>query len=111
MTTYLTARLDLLLPIRPVRGDTGICESYLITQFILNEYGDDAIQAIIAAYRDGASHDDVLREALGMTLRNWQAGWANLRRRDSFDLNRVIRKSIAVRPRTKRLRFVLPEYG
>jgi Peptidase MA superfamily len=50
-------------------------ESYLVTQFILDQYGEDAIQAIIAAYRNGASHDDVLRDALGLTIEGLEQAW------------------------------------
>jgi hypothetical protein len=50
-------------------------ESYLVTQFILDQYGEDAVQAIIAAYRNGASHDDVLRDALGLTIEELEQAW------------------------------------
>jgi Peptidase MA superfamily len=62
-------------PYDPSEATLAYGESYLITQFILNEYGVDAIQAIIAAYRNGASHDDVLREALGMTIEELEQAW------------------------------------
>ena len=62
-------------PFDPAEATLAYGESYLVTQFILDQYGEDAIQAIIAAYRNGASHDDVLREALGVTVEELEQAW------------------------------------
>lgn len=69
-------------PYDPGEATLAYGESYLVTQFLLTTYGDDAIQAIIAAYRKGTSHDDVIRVALGMTIEELEQEWLSYQMSD-----------------------------
>jgi hypothetical protein len=62
-------------PYSPSEASLAYGESFLVTQFIIAQYGDQAIQGIIAAYRSGASHDQVIKEALGMSIEELEAAW------------------------------------
>jgi hypothetical protein len=54
-------------------------ESYSIVQFIITTYGEDKLAAVIAAYRDGVSHDEALRRGLGVDTDQLDQLWkANL---------------------------------
>jgi hypothetical protein len=50
-------------------------QSYSAVGFIKNQWGDEGIQAIVLAYRDGNSHEDVIETALGMTMDELQDAW------------------------------------
>lgn len=62
-------------PYDPEEATLAYGESYLVMQFVLDTYGDEAVQSIITAYRDGASHNDVLREALGLSIEELEQQW------------------------------------
>jgi hypothetical protein len=50
-------------------------ESLSAIEFIIDTWGDDAITAIIAAYQQGISHDEVLTRAIGLTTAELDARW------------------------------------
>jgi hypothetical protein len=50
-------------------------ESYSATGYISDRWGDDGVRAIVRAYREGNSQEDVIETALGMTLDQLQAAW------------------------------------
>jgi hypothetical protein len=62
-------------PYDPDQASIAYGESYLVMQYILDQYGPEAIQRIIAAYRAGNSHDDVIQIALGMSVDDLEQGW------------------------------------
>ena len=62
-------------PFDPDEATLAYAQSYLVVEFIRDEYGDDAIRAMIDSYREVASHDDVIREALGMTIEELEQDW------------------------------------
>ena len=64
-------------PYDPSQASLAYGESYLVMQFILDQYGPDSIQAIIAAYRQGNSQDDVIQKALGMSYEELEQAWLN----------------------------------
>ncbi|MEA2582036.1 MAG: hypothetical protein QOF33_121, partial [Thermomicrobiales bacterium] len=41
-------------------------ESYEIIRFIIAQFGEDKLRAIILAFREGVSHDDALRTGIGI---------------------------------------------
>ncbi len=64
-------------PYDPSQASLAYGESYLVMQFILDQYGPNSIQAIIAAYRQGNSQDDVIQKALGMSYEELEQAWLN----------------------------------
>ena len=44
-------------------------------EFVLQQYGTGAIDAIISGYRAGLNHDHVLISALGMDIDELEAAW------------------------------------
>jgi len=72
-------------PYDPSQASLAYGESYLVMQFVLDQYGPESIQAIIAAYRDGNSQDDVIRKALGMSIEELEQAWLNQFGQSSLD--------------------------
>jgi hypothetical protein len=62
-------------PYDPGQASIAYGESYLVMQYVLDQYGPEAIQRIIAAYRAGNSHDDVIQIALGMSIDELEQAW------------------------------------
>jgi hypothetical protein len=52
-------------------------QSFLIMEFVIDRYGPEAIDAVIAGYRAGLSHDAVLVQALGLDTDDLEAQWIN----------------------------------
>jgi hypothetical protein len=50
-------------------------ESYSIVQFIIATYGEDKLATVIAAYRDGLSHDEALRRGIGVDIDKLDRLW------------------------------------
>jgi peptidase MA superfamily protein len=62
-------------PYDPSQASIAYGESYLVMQYILDQYGPESIQAIITAYREGSSQDDVIQKALGMSMEELEQAW------------------------------------
>jgi hypothetical protein len=50
-------------------------ESYLVMEYVASTYGRETISDIIAGYAEGASHEDVIGSALGMSIEDLQIEW------------------------------------
>jgi hypothetical protein len=62
-------------PYDPAEATLAYAESYSVVRFILSEWGDDGMAAIVAAYRQGHSHDDALMQAIGVDMDGLDARW------------------------------------
>jgi peptidase MA superfamily protein len=72
-------------PYDPSQASLAYGESYLVMQFVLDQYGPESIQAIIAAYRDGNSQDEVIEKALGMSIEELEQAWLDQFGQSSLD--------------------------
>jgi hypothetical protein len=50
-------------------------QSFLVMEYLRMAYGDEAIQRIIEAYAEGASHDRAIEDSLGVTIEQLQRDW------------------------------------
>lgn len=62
-------------PYDPADATLAYAESYSVVEFILGRWGEDGTAAIVAAYRDGLSHDDALKQAIGVDVDGLDALW------------------------------------
>jgi hypothetical protein len=62
-------------PYDPTLARQAYAESYSAIGYIKDTWGDEGILAIVLAYRDGNSHEDVIVTALGMTIEELQDAW------------------------------------
>lgn len=62
-------------PYDPADAALAYAESYSVVRFIIETYGQDKLAAIIAAYRDGVSHDEALRRGIGVDLNELDRLW------------------------------------
>jgi hypothetical protein len=62
-------------PYDPGQASIAYGESYLVMQYVLDQYGPEAIQRIIEAYRAGNSHEEVIKFALGMSVDELEKAW------------------------------------
>ncbi len=69
--------LNSLFPYDPAEATLAYAESFSIVSFIINTFGEDEMAALIEAVGEGVTYDEVVREALGVTLddldRQWKA--------------------------------------
>jgi Peptidase MA superfamily len=69
--------LNSSFPYDPNEVDLAYAESLSVVTFIIDHFGADKMGQLIAVYRDGISHDDAARRALGVDLdeldRLWKA--------------------------------------
>ncbi len=62
-------------PYDPTLARQAYAQSYSVVGFIKDQWGDEGILAIVLAYRDGNSHEDVIQIALGMSIEELQDAW------------------------------------
>jgi hypothetical protein len=64
-------------PYDPADASLAYAESFSVVRFIIDEFGEDKLAAIVAAYREGVSHDDAVMRGLGVDIdeldRLWKA--------------------------------------
>jgi len=70
----LTA-LDGAFPTSQDRSLLAYAESRSSIDYIVRTYGQPAFLALVAAYRDGLTDDEALKQALGVDLAGFQQGW------------------------------------
>lgn len=70
-------------PYDPAQATLAYAESFSVVQFLRSRYGETAIASIIAAYRLGMSHDDVLRKAIGVDVDGLDKAWRETLARSS----------------------------
>jgi hypothetical protein len=62
-------------PYDPADASLAYAESYSIVRFIIDEFGEDKLAAIIAAYREGVSHDEAVKAGLGVDIDELDRLW------------------------------------
>lgn len=62
-------------PYDPADASLAYAESYSVVTFMLDTWGNEGMAAIIAAYREGLSHDDVLMQAIGVDMDELDRLW------------------------------------
>jgi hypothetical protein len=67
--------LNSSFPYDPNEVDLAYAESLSIVSFIIDHFGADKMGALIGAYREGLSHDDAARSALGVDLDELDRLW------------------------------------
>jgi len=78
------AEYDALLSLRTLSGpfssDTATAylsyaESQSVVDYLLGEYGSDAVHSLLMAFRNGAAMDDALTQSFGLTLDGLEVEW------------------------------------
>jgi hypothetical protein len=78
------ARANALLPLRtlessfPADPDEALlsyAESVSAVRFLLDRYGSERVQRLLAAFRQGVTYDEALQQALGVTVEQLDAAW------------------------------------
>jgi hypothetical protein len=64
-----------VFPFEPGAASMAYAQSYRMMSFIIDEFGDQVVNAIVQGYREGNSHDEVLIQALGMDLGELESLW------------------------------------
>ena len=64
-----------VFPFNPGEARLAYGQSYSMIRFVVETYGEESILAIVDAYAQGNSHDDVLMLALDTTLDELEAAW------------------------------------
>jgi hypothetical protein len=67
--------LNSSFPYDPNEVDLAYAESLSIVNFIIDHFGADKMSALIAAYREGLSHDEATKQALGVDLDELDQIW------------------------------------
>ncbi|MCY3957325.1 MAG: peptidase MA family metallohydrolase [Chloroflexi bacterium] len=62
-------------PVQSSGALLAYAQSNSFVKFIINRWGESAITDILHAYRDGASQDSALRQAIGLSLNSLEAEW------------------------------------
>jgi hypothetical protein len=62
-------------PYDPADASLAYAESYSIVRFIIDEFGEDKLAAVIAAYREGVSHDEALMKGIGVDIDELDRLW------------------------------------
>ncbi len=62
-------------PYDPADASLAYAESYSIVRFIIDEFGEDKLATIIAAYREGVSHDEALVKTIGVDIDELDRLW------------------------------------
>jgi hypothetical protein len=62
-------------PSDPDLAIQSYAQSESVVEFLIEEYGHDAIASILDAYRQGVSHGDAVIEGMGMTLQEIDEEW------------------------------------
>jgi hypothetical protein len=62
-------------PYDPADASLAYAESYSIVRFIVDEFGEDKLAAVVAAYREGISHDEALMKGLGVDIDELDRLW------------------------------------
>jgi hypothetical protein len=67
--------LNTTFPYDPTEVDLAYAEGFSVVTFIIDRYGPEKMGALIDAYREGLSHDDAARAALGVDLDELDRLW------------------------------------
>jgi hypothetical protein len=62
-------------PVQSVGALLAYAQSNSFVEFIIDRWGESAITRVLDAYREGASHDNALRQAVGMDLDALETEW------------------------------------
>ena len=62
-------------PYDPADAALAYAESLSIVRFIIDHFGEDKLAAVIAAYREGVSHDEALMKGLGVDIDGLDRLW------------------------------------
>ncbi|HKG25928.1 MAG TPA: peptidase MA family metallohydrolase, partial [Thermomicrobiales bacterium] len=67
--------LNSSFPYDPADAALAYAESLSIVRFIIDHFGEDKLAAVIAAYRDGVSHDEALMKGLSVDIDGLDRLW------------------------------------
>ena len=67
--------LDGQFPTRARRFSLAYAESVSAVEHLVGTYGEGALRSIVEAYAAGLGTDDAFRQALGVDLETFAAGW------------------------------------
>jgi len=59
----------------PIQVNLAYAESYSAVLFLIETWGDDALQGLIESFRSGTSPRDAIEEAIGITWEEYIAQW------------------------------------
>ena len=62
-------------PLDPSEAGLAYAESFSVVTYLVETYGESAIAAIAAAYREGSTHDDAVRAGTGRDVAELDAEW------------------------------------